>query len=186
MLTSFIYFSNCSSGLPTGQTFASIHGCYLSTFPCLSICLVRGKPGTKFSLQLTASALLIGPTSAPRLPLTVMCLSSRRSPPDRQTHNGLSNFQSLLKLTQFFIPTCSGDLPTGPTFASIHGGDTQTIRAADLRLERFLSEADMAGAAAAAPATQLPAQAEVVFLTGANGFLGRFLLLQLLQSVSAK
>ena len=44
----------------------------------------------------------------------------------------------------------------------------------------------MAGAASAVPATQLPEEAEVVLLTGANGFLGRFLLLQLLQRVSTK
>ena len=75
----------------------------------------------------------------------------------------------------------SGGQPTGATFASIHGGDTQTIRAADLKLERFLTEADMAGAVAAAPASQLPAEPEVVLLTGANGFLGRFLLLHLLE-----
>lgn len=75
----------------------------------------------------------------------------------------------------------SGGQPTGATFASIHSGDTQTIRASDLRLERFLTEADMAGAAAATPASQLPAEPEVVLLTGANGFLGRFLLLHLLE-----
>lgn len=68
----------------------------------------------------------------------------------------------------------------------MHGGDTQTIRACDLRLDRFLSEADMAGAAAAAPASRLPADPEVVLLTGANGFLGRFLLLQLLERMAHK
>ncbi|BDA45159.1 Carboxylic acid reductase [Coccomyxa sp. Obi] len=80
----------------------------------------------------------------------------------------------------------SGGEPEGPTFQSVHSGDTKMIRASDLRLDRFLSEADMAGAAAAAPASQLPAEPEVVLLTGANGFLGRFLLLQLLERVADK
>lgn len=44
----------------------------------------------------------------------------------------------------------------------------------------------MAAAAAAAPASALPADPTRVLLTGANGFLGRFLLLDLLQRVSVK
>ena len=60
------------------------------------------------------------------------------------------------------------------------------IKAADLKLDRFFNDADRAAAKAAAPAEQLPAQPEVVLLTGANGFLGRFLLLDLLQRVAAK
>lgn len=60
------------------------------------------------------------------------------------------------------------------------------IKASDLKLDRFLSDADKAAAAAAAPASELPAQPTRVLLTGANGFLGRFLLLDLLQRVSDK
>ncbi len=81
---------------------------------------------------------------------------------------------------------CSGDASAGITFESIHGSDGVNIKAADLKLERFLSEADLAAAAAAAPASELPAQPTRVLLTGANGFLGRFLLLDLLQRVSDK
>ncbi len=81
---------------------------------------------------------------------------------------------------------CSGDASSGITFESIHGSDGVNIKAADLKLERFLSDADLAAAAAAAPASELPAQPARVLLTGANGFLGRFLLLDLLQRVSDK
>jgi hypothetical protein len=81
---------------------------------------------------------------------------------------------------------CSGEGATGITFNSIHGTDGKVIKAADLKLARFLSEADQKAAAAAAPASELPKDLEVVLLTGANGFLGRFLLLDLLQRVSKK
>ena len=72
----------------------------------------------------------------------------------------------------------------GVTFESIHGQDTAVIRAADLDLDRFLPAAE--GRAAPAPASELPAEPAVALLTGANGFLGRFLLLDLLQRVSQR
>lgn len=81
---------------------------------------------------------------------------------------------------------CSGEGPAGITCRSIHGADPSVVRAADLKLERFLSAEDLAAAASAAPAAQLPAEPEVALLTGANGFLGRFLLLDLLQRVASK
>ena len=70
----------------------------------------------------------------------------------------------------------------GITFESIHGGDTSLIRAADLDLDRFIPRGS--GAAASIPAAELPAAPTAVLLTGANGFLGRFLLLELLQRVA--
>ena len=92
-----------------------------------------------------------------------------------------------LMLMHVFLTGCSGEGAAGITFESIHGKDTHTIRAADLKLDRFLTDADrQAAAASAGAAEQLPAQPEVVLLTGANGFLGRFLLLDLLQRVAAK
>ena len=63
------------------------------------------------------------------------------------------------------------------SFAEIHGAGATTVRASDLKLDRFLTPEEIAsarGSAALAP------DARVVFLTGANGFLGRFLLLDLL------
>ena len=72
----------------------------------------------------------------------------------------------------------------GVTFEAMHGQDTAVIRAADLDLDRFLPPAE--GQAAPTPASALPAEPAVALLTGANGFLGRFLLLDLLQRVSQR
>ena len=61
-----------------------------------------------------------------------------------------------------------------PTFASVHGRDARVIRAADLTLDKFLDPATLA----AAP--NLPAASgsvRTVLLTGATGFLGRYLAL---------
>jgi fatty acid CoA ligase FadD9 len=65
----------------------------------------------------------------------------------------------------------------GVTFASVHGTGATVARAADLALERFLGRDELAAAATTPP----PASAQVVLLTGANGFLGRFLALELLE-----
>jgi fatty acid CoA ligase FadD9 len=67
----------------------------------------------------------------------------------------------------------------GPTvtYARIHGADPQVIRACDLRVERLVPGAPP-------PAAAAPLDAEVtgdVLLTGATGFLGRFLCLELLE-----
>lgn len=67
------------------------------------------------------------------------------------------------------------------TFERIHGAGAETVRAGDLRLDRFLSPDDIEAAAKAAPATAPPGEARVTLLTGANGFLGRFLALSLLE-----
>jgi fatty acid CoA ligase FadD9 len=65
----------------------------------------------------------------------------------------------------------------GISFAAVHGAGATTARAGDLRLDRFLA-ADELAAAARLPAPALDPR--VVLLTGASGFLGRFLLLELL------
>ncbi|WP_437534494.1 thioester reductase domain-containing protein [Sorangium sp. So ce726] len=64
------------------------------------------------------------------------------------------------------------------TAASIHGEGADVVRAADLRLDRLLSAEDLRAGAEAEPARE---EQRVVLLTGANGFLGRFLLLELLE-----
>ncbi|MFL6137081.1 MAG: carboxylic acid reductase [Frankiaceae bacterium] len=61
---------------------------------------------------------------------------------------------------------------TRPTFASVHGRASTCVRAADLSLDRFIERDALAGA------TTLPAvtgPSRTVLLTGANGYLGRFL-----------
>ncbi|MTL14766.1 AMP-binding protein [Nocardia seriolae] len=63
-----------------------------------------------------------------------------------------------------------------PTAATIHGGSE--IRAADLTLDRFIDAATLAAAPALPLAPQPP---RTVLLTGANGYLGRFLCLEWLE-----
>ncbi|MFB8007487.1 carboxylic acid reductase [Nocardia sp. NPDC056000] len=67
-----------------------------------------------------------------------------------------------------------------PTAATVHGGG-DSIRAADLTLDKFIDAATLAAA------TDLEGSAEsprTVFLTGANGYLGRFLCLEWLRRVA--
>ncbi|MFI8436028.1 carboxylic acid reductase [Streptomyces sp. NPDC079020] len=69
-----------------------------------------------------------------------------------------------------------------PTFASVHGRSSREVRAGDLTLDRFLD----APVLAAAPALPRPDGAvRTVLLTGANGYLGRFLCLEWLERLAA-
>ncbi|MFC4373548.1 carboxylic acid reductase [Nocardia halotolerans] len=65
--------------------------------------------------------------------------------------------------------------------AAVHGVDATEIRAADLSLDKFLDPASIT-AAADLPAAATPAR--TVLITGANGYLGRFLLLTWLQRLA--
>ncbi|WP_406816101.1 carboxylic acid reductase [Mycobacterium sp. M23085] len=65
-----------------------------------------------------------------------------------------------------------------PTFAAVHGRDATTVHASDLTLDKFLDEAILAGA----PSLPKPsAEVRTVLLTGATGFLGRYLALEWLE-----
>ena len=64
------------------------------------------------------------------------------------------------------------------TAATVHGMNSTEIRAGDLTLEKFI-DADVLAAAPGLPRPTAPAH--TVLLTGANGYLGRFLALELLQ-----
>src|SRR5580693_7804362 len=67
-----------------------------------------------------------------------------------------------------------------PTFASVHGRDAVEVHAADLTLDKFLDAATLAGAPnLPGPATEV----RTVLLTGATGFLGRYLALEWLERV---
>lgn len=63
-----------------------------------------------------------------------------------------------------------------PTFETVHGASATIVRAADLRLDRFLTPDELVGASALAYGNQDGS----CLLTGASGFLGRFLVLELL------
>ncbi|WP_433653883.1 carboxylic acid reductase [Nocardia sp. CA-128927] len=64
-----------------------------------------------------------------------------------------------------------------PTFTSVHGGGSQ-VTAAELTLDKFIDARTLA-AANTIPAAPNPAR--TVLLTGANGYLGRFLCLEWLE-----
>jgi fatty acid CoA ligase FadD9 len=68
-----------------------------------------------------------------------------------------------------------------PTFIVVHGRDATEVRAAQLTLDKFLD----AGMLAAAPTLPQPgSEVRTVLLTGATGFLGRYLALELLERLS--
>jgi fatty acid CoA ligase FadD9 len=65
-----------------------------------------------------------------------------------------------------------------PSFASVHGRDSVEVHASDLTLDKFIDEATLA----AAPELPGPAtEVRTVLLTGATGFLGRYLALEWLE-----
>ena len=69
-----------------------------------------------------------------------------------------------------------------PSFASVHGRDATEVRAADLTLDKFIDGATLA----AAP--NLPnagSEVRTVLLTGATGFLGRYLALEWLERMAS-
>ncbi|WP_433556101.1 carboxylic acid reductase [Pseudonocardia xinjiangensis] len=80
-----------------------------------------------------------------------------------------------------YVEEALGSDPKRTTFATIHGAGSTEVRAADLALERFIDTATLAAA------HTLPRSAEpvrTVLLTGANGYLGRFLCLEWLERLA--
>jgi fatty acid CoA ligase FadD9 len=68
-----------------------------------------------------------------------------------------------------------------PTYASVHGRDATEVHARDLTLDKFVDIATLA----AAPELPGPsAEVRTVLLTGATGFLGRYLALEWLERLS--
>jgi fatty acid CoA ligase FadD9 len=68
-----------------------------------------------------------------------------------------------------------------PTYASVHGRDATEVHARDLTLDRFL-DADTLAAAASLPGPS--SEIRTVLLTGATGFLGRYLALEWLERMA--
>ena len=65
-----------------------------------------------------------------------------------------------------------------PTFSTVHGRGATEVRAADLTLDKFIDAPTLAAAPALPRVTGTP---HTVLLTGANGYLGRFLALDWLE-----
>jgi fatty acid CoA ligase FadD9 len=68
-----------------------------------------------------------------------------------------------------------------PTFAAVHGPGATQVRASELTLEKFIDAKTLAQAPGLPRTTGVP---NTVLLTGANGWLGRFLILEWLQRLS--
>jgi glycopeptidolipid biosynthesis protein len=68
----------------------------------------------------------------------------------------------------------------GPSYVSVHGRDTSGLRASDLTLDKFIDDTTLN----IAPTLPGPsAEARTVLLTGATGFLGRYLALEWLKQL---
>jgi fatty acid CoA ligase FadD9 len=65
-----------------------------------------------------------------------------------------------------------------PTYASVHGRDATEVHAADLTLDKFIDAATLAAAPSLPTALT---EVRTVLLTGATGFLGRYLALEWLE-----
>jgi len=77
-----------------------------------------------------------------------------------------------------YIETERSGVSKRPTYAAVHGRDSTEVRAADLTLDKFIDPATLA----AAPQLPGPArEVRTVLLTGATGFLGRYLALEWLE-----
>jgi fatty acid CoA ligase FadD9 len=68
-----------------------------------------------------------------------------------------------------------------PTFSTVHGRDATEVHAADLTLAKFIDSKTLTEAPSRPVATGTP---HTVLLTGANGYLGRFLCLDWLERLS--
>ncbi|MET8953185.1 carboxylic acid reductase [Streptomyces sp. NPDC004393] len=69
-----------------------------------------------------------------------------------------------------------------PTFTAVHGAGSTEVKAADLTLDKFVDERTLAAA------TKLPlptGPVRTVLMTGANGYLGRFMALEWMERLAA-
>ncbi|MCV7298538.1 amino acid adenylation domain-containing protein [Mycobacterium barrassiae] len=77
--------------------------------------------------------------------------------------------------------TLASSMANTPSFASVHGVDATEVHARELTLDKFLDDTTLAGA----PNLARPsADVRTVLLTGATGFLGRYLVLELLEQLA--
>ncbi|CAJ1505985.1 carboxylic acid reductase [[Mycobacterium] kokjensenii] len=93
----------------------------------------------------------------------------------------VSPANDLAAIADYVTAELAGAGSKRPSFASVHGRDALEVAAADLTLDKFLDEATLA----AAPGLPGPSeQVRTVLLTGATGFLGRYLALEWLERLA--
>jgi fatty acid CoA ligase FadD9 len=80
-----------------------------------------------------------------------------------------------------YVETVRGSTSTRPTATSVHGHKSTRVSATDLSLDKFIDPESLAQARTL-PVVAGPTQ--TVLLTGANGYLGRFLCLEWLERLS--
>ncbi len=93
---------------------------------------------------------------------------------------------SVRSVIAFVEDAASGRGRRSVTFDEVHGAGAKVVRVEDLRLEKFLAPEEIEAARRGTPRSEVPRRAEVALLTGANGFLGRFLALELLERLAAE
>ncbi len=93
---------------------------------------------------------------------------------------------SVRSVIEFVEDALSGKGRRNVTFEDVHGPDAKTIRASDLRIEKFLASEEIDAARRGTPRHEVSPRAQAALLTGANGFLGRFLALELLERLTAE
>ena len=95
----------------------------------------------------------------------------------------LSPTGSISEWGRYIDDALSGDAKNTISFTSIHGQDIAHIYASDLALRNFMNKAEIEAAKRLPPART--SEPQTVLITGANGFLGRFICLDWLQKVAA-
>jgi fatty acid CoA ligase FadD9 len=95
--------------------------------------------------------------------------------------NPAGNLRQLADYIEAERGSDGGAGPKRTTFTTVHGAGATQIRAADLTLDKFIDAQTLAEAPSLPSVTGEP---HTVLLTGANGYLGRFLLLDWLQRLA--
>lgn len=98
----------------------------------------------------------------------------------------LDRTNSVRSIVEFVETSLAGGGKRNASFDEIHGKGSTSVRAADLRIDRFFRPEEFQAAVTAQPRPKLSPRARVALLTGANGFLGRFLTLELLDRLEGE
>ncbi|WP_274028897.1 carboxylic acid reductase [Streptomyces sp. MMBL 11-1] len=94
----------------------------------------------------------------------------------------ISPANDLAEVARYIASARRPDGTRRPTFASVHGEHRTEVRAGDLTLEKFL---DAPTLAAVPPRPRPDSDVRTVLLTGATGYLGRFLCLEWLERLAS-
>ncbi|MFI1933761.1 carboxylic acid reductase [Streptomyces sp. NPDC020330] len=94
----------------------------------------------------------------------------------------ISPANDLAEVARYIASARRPDGTRRPTFASVHGEHRTEVRAGDLTLEKFL---DAPTLAAVPPRSRPDSDVRTVLLTGATGYLGRFLCLEWLERLAS-